>query len=392
MNEAQEKAIKYNSFSIVFMMFLYSLATLPSLYTEIGNIIIGLSVLLIGPNIFLNLKTHGFSHARKAIVFEILLLCILLFELIVYPDFSKAINQNIMYLLSMGTISLFVGVYPCDYNVCYKWGNIFAYICFVTSALFIYMVNFEMLQSMRFGYAMLPASAWFILAFFRERKIHFLILFIASSLLLILFGSRGTIVATAILLALILLKTNGVKWAIVIGIASTFINQFEEITINFLLYLSSVTNARKLKGLISMMQEGIEGNTAGRETLYIHCMEKFEENPWGNGVGWWSEDTVMDGIFPHNVFLQIMTEFGIIGLALFAIALIIIIKRLFKSNISIYFALAYIVSIGMGRLMVSSMFWVRPEFWLILGLFVFKDNRTEDEQLIDYNEKRFSII
>ena len=90
----------------------------------------------------------------------------------------------------------------------------------------------------------------------------------------------------------------------------------------------------------------------------------------------------MGGLYPHNILLEIAVEFGILGILIFSIILVTIIIKLFRLDLFSFFPYAALFSICFGRLMVSSTFWSRPEFWLIVSVFLF--NTPQKQVLTAY--------
>lgn len=68
--------------------------------------------------------------------------------------------------------------------------------------------------------------------------------------------------------------------------------------------------------------------TGGRTTLYKYAIELFNDNPIF-GIGWRKYNELTFGLLsstsgshPHNIYLQLLTELGIIGLILFVVPII----------------------------------------------------------------------
>ena len=74
--------------------------------------------------------------------------------------------------------------------------------------------------------------------------------------------------------------------------------------------------------------------TAGRVWLWSHLVPEFWKSPlWGSGVGStaWSDLVKSGAVFynhPHNLYLRILLDVGILGMALFAVFFIYLFRRL----------------------------------------------------------------
>jgi len=298
------------------------------------------------------------------------LLCILLLESIVYYDYVEPIWNAIISLITMGTIGLFVGSFKIDIKYCLKYGTIIAYICFATSLIFIYKADYELEFSMRFGYAMLPSSLWFLLVYFENKKRINLLLFIISFTSLIIWGSRGTILVVILFSVMYFIKRKKKKFIVFALLTIPLYPILQSFLLNGLLYLSDIFKSQKIAGLIKVVSGELAEASSGRDVLFHRCIELMNENPLGNGVGFWMYDDVMNGLYPHNIILQVGTEFGIIGIIILLMLILRSIIKIASLDSVWYLFAAYIFSITIGRLMVSSMYWERPEFWVYIGFFV----------------------
>lgn len=365
------KRIKYNSFSLVLIFFLYSLTTLPGMFYNQGLLTALLAVVLVFPAILINIVQKSISFDTfKALFVEFFILIVLLIEKEVFYNYAGAINETILYLLSIGTIGLMVGSFEYDENCCYRYGRILAYICFVTSVMALLYKQGSFLYSMRFGYALLPSALWFLYEYIKKKYIVDLVFFGVSLVLLLAWGSRGTILVILLFGILYMLKVQR-RWLLFFLLTGAVLLPFlRDFLFLVLRLIAQYTGAKKIQGFISLFEEDGWSHSSGRDLLYEHCIDIIENNFGGAGVGFWQYDPIMNGLYPHNLFLHVGTEFGIIGIVLVVVILMIAIKKLFYQSSDVFLFYNYIFSIAIGRLMVSSMYWARPEFWVIIGLFI----------------------
>ena len=196
MNISFEKRQRINSFAFVFLIFVYSITTIFSLVANQGIVIILTSVVLLGPILLFNIK-----YLKKSIVyallFEFIILVILLIHKNRYPFNSSTIDEIIMQLLGIGTLSIIIGTLHNNIAYVEKYFGALSILCFFTSFVYLILIRGSFLLSMRFGYAMLPSTVWFLCSYIKKRKIGWLLLFILATVLLITYGSRGTLLCIA---------------------------------------------------------------------------------------------------------------------------------------------------------------------------------------------------
>lgn len=378
-----ETKIKYNSFAFVLVFFLYSLTTLPGNYINQGALTIGLSSLLLLPWVLYNVIKPIYREIYVAIAFELILFIILLIEILIYPRYEKGIFDAILYLLSIGTIGLIIGCFKIDVDTVYKYGSFLAYICAVTSCLFLLTTGEDLMDvSMRFGYALLPSVLWFLMMFFKKKSLIQLLLFFCFLLPLLIWGSRGAILVVLIFLFLTVIKGKKI-FLLVIPFFLVFYSNILDLLSNAMMSLFELTGAEKIMGMISIMTGEGEKAIGGRDNLYMHCINLIKENPMGNGVSFWMYDPEMEGSFPHNVFLHIGCEFGIIGIIFIITIFILALIKTLRSNSDDFLINNYLFSIAIGRLLVSSMYWARPEFWLFISYFLFKSHKKYKSRIIN---------
>jgi O-antigen ligase len=93
------------------------------------------------------------------------------------------------------------------------------------------------------------------------------------------------------------------------------------LSIFILIYFSeAISETLTINRLLALLQPGMEPASATRLRHYEIAIPLWLEKPiLGHGIGSWP---ILNGIgdvrdYPHNVFLEIMVEFGLIGLSLF---------------------------------------------------------------------------
>lgn len=180
-------------------------------------------------------------------------------------------------------------------------------------------------------------------------------------------GTRGTLVSLALsVIILLIIKEKNVKRNIIIlgiGIAAVFIlNYYQEI----LRVLQSVLDSYGIKivaldKMIFLMDLNSADN--GRTLLYEAARKYFYSSPIiGHGVGYFEK---MQGSYVHNIFLEILCEYGVIGMIFAGGFLIFNFAILIRGEISqtkIFGAFLFCISIPM--LLFNNTYWLVPQFWI----------------------------
>ncbi|PWN61865.1 hypothetical protein C1634_011415 [Chryseobacterium viscerum] len=117
-------------------------------------------------------------------------------------------------------------------------------------------------------------------------------------------SARSPILAAFVILFVVLLYINKLKyWIVLISLALLFI-----VTI----YILKQTSVADFEFITRMYDAIFEGNGYGRGYYLAKGWEIFENNiPFGGRI------LFEDGLYPHNIFVEILMSMGIIGIILF---------------------------------------------------------------------------
>lgn len=368
-----ERREKFNSFAFVSVFFLYSLASFPGMFIGTGIAIIILTVLLFLPLVFLNGSFFKDKGTIKALLFEVGVLVLLLFESIYYPEYGEEILKTMLYVSTIGIVGIASSTLHFNIEQCYKYGTILALLGGLSALTLIVIPKEDELfgLSMRFGYALLPSVLWFLLIFLKNRSKWALCLFVITFFPMLIWGSRGTIAVVLMFLFLysILLKRWIILLLLPVLISFIFID-VQSLLWDGIVWLQDLTGSKKLGSYSKIIFDEEEA----RDSIYNYCLYKLNSNFSGYGVGWWEYDPRMGGLYPHNLILHVGTEFGLLGLLFLLILLVKSIMSILSVEINCALLFVYFFSISIGRLLVSSSYWERPEFWFVIGLFLFTRN------------------
>ncbi|WP_187427020.1 O-antigen ligase family protein [Rossellomorea marisflavi] len=182
-------------------------------------------------------------------------------------------------------------------------------------------------------------------------------------------GSRGAVFSLIVyifILTMVKLKNNFLKtiYTILIIIGSYLIlANLEQIIFRTALFLSSYgVDVQWLERSIRQMNSTEVGILSGRTDLYYGAIELIKQAPiLGIGVG--EYDSVY-GIYPHNLILDLLCNFGVIGASVFLFVIICGFYKSFNTNENVKFISLLLFSLSIPQLMFSNSFWLSNTFWM----------------------------
>ena len=105
-----------------------------------------------------------------------------------------------------------------------------------------------------------------------------------------------------------------------------------------------------------------------RTDLWEESIAMFNQKPiMGWGVGWF--EIYSEQPYPHNVFIQILLEYGFVGILLFFLIMVLGIRKLFRCDNfeKKLFSLSVLI-LWICPLFVSLTYWMYMYFWIFFGL------------------------
>lgn len=234
-------------------------------------------------------------------------------------------------------------------------------------------------DDMEAAYRMLPSIMYLIYYASVKKQVICVAIAAALSTVILIFGTRGPIVCMLVYVALLTIylafKSHNIKKILILLIIfaivlSVFI--FDTLFIEVSSALSKVFERIGFSTRIfNFIIEGDIIASKGRESLAKQAVDAIIENPmWGYGI---TGDRAMFGIYPHNMFLEILCQYGIVfGSLLIITMLVITVIALLKSrkdSKQFSFALM-LVSIVFVKLMISSTYTIEPLLFFMMGYFV----------------------
>ncbi|WP_373598215.1 O-antigen ligase family protein [Paraclostridium bifermentans] len=281
---------------------------------------------------------------------------------ILFPMFFMCIPSYI-YISSIKDIKIFERYIRISSNIICIMGTIISIMVF-TGNVFIGP------YSMSLSYYMLFPAIIYISNTIENRKFSDFICFIISLVSIISLGSRGALMCIISFIVLKLIKIRK-KYT------------FKEITFVTIVILSIIPCIISYKNIIIFIRDafyklGIQSRTielilrediylSGRDSIYNELLRELYEKPiLGLGIG---ADRKIESGYAHNIFIEILCNYGsIIGLIIIISLIIIIIRSLIVSNGNDYNVVIFWISVGFIHLLVSGSYLIEIKFWIMLGI------------------------
>lgn len=327
---------------------------------------------------------YGLFRISRSTIF---LFCIPLFLLLIKLPFEYSVIgegsdvglQFLVGFLTIGVAGILFGTVRCSVSYFFKVANKVAWINFLLIGFIpftsLYGESDLSINYMKYGYAILPIV---LVAYTNIIRGHTSIaewgLFLCSLLSMIVFGARGAQLTFVLFFLVSFLFLSRVRfiWKLLISVV-ILIGVF---ALPYLLtQLISILDQYGVSSYpIAKYKELLSGTdfidtSSGRNFLYEYAYLRILEHPLlGNPYNSCYVDTGGDYYYYHNVFLDLLVNYGVfitgVGIALLLYVLWSIFTR---GTLEEKHLIIILFIIPFGRLMVSSSFWLRPEFWLFLS-------------------------
>lgn len=175
-------------------------------------------------------------------------------------------------------------------------------------------------------------AVWFYLTHQRYRYLYLLFLFL-SFLAILLDGGRSTTIAYTLLIAIISIAYRQVRWPLIFTYA-----------LSWFAYLS-VTYAANFASEGSGLRIARE-SSSGRIDLWVNALQCWSQHPI-IGCGFYQLERYPKlSAHPHNLFIQVLTETGLLGFGFLVYIILMIIKRINWQQSQRYFVIAAFLAVG----------------------------------------------
>ena len=352
---------------------------------------------------------HRMFHINRP---TILLFCIPLLSIVAklpfeYDAIGEGGDVGIQFLigfLTIGISGILFGTTRCSASYfCYvankvAWVN-FLLIGFIPFTS-LYGGSDLSINYMKYGYAILPVV---LIAYTNISRGHTSIaqwgLFLCSLLSMIVFGARGAQLTFVLFFLVSFLFLSRVRfiWKLLISVV-ILIGVF---ALPYLLtQLISILDQYGISSYpIAKYKELLSGTdfidtSSGRNFLYEYAFLRILERPLlGNPFNSCYVDTGGDFYYYHNVFLDLLVNYGVFITGVLVVLLVYVLWSIFtRGTLDETYLIAILFVVPLGRLMVSSSFWLRPEFWLFLSYsintFILQQRRRLPLSAIRYSRSR----
>lgn len=132
-------------------------------------------------------------------------------------------------------------------------------------------------------------------------------------------------------------------------------------------FLTTGLPSRAVFLLLRSSAEGVDFLT-GRAQIWSVAMNSIYERPiWGYGIA--GDRVFLYGTYPHNLFLEVLVQFGVIlGLLIITAFIAVVLLGWIKASPTEREFIAVFIGLGLVPLMVSGSFWVSANFWLLIAI------------------------
>lgn len=327
---------------------------------------------------------YGLFHITRSTIF---LFCIPLFLLLVKLPFEYSVIgegsdvglQFLVGFLTIGVAGILFGTVRCSVSYFFNVANKVAWINFLLIGFIpftsLYGASELSINYMKYGYAILPIV---LVAYTNIIRGHTSIaqwgLFLCSLLSMIVFGARGAQFTFVLFFLVSFLFLSRVRfiWKLLISVViliGVFALPYLLTQLISLLDQFGVSSypIAKYKELLSGTD--FIDTSSGRDFLYEYAYLRILEHPLlGNPFNSCYVDTGGDFYYYHNVFLDLLVNYGTIVTGVLILLLVYVVWGVFsRGALDEKYLIAILFVVPFGRLVVSSSFWLRPEFWLFLS-------------------------
>ena len=301
---------------------------------------------------------------------------------LLYSVNEDYINENLWSMLGIAFPMFYLGL-SYNHDICKKDLFWFSLLGVVTmSAYQIYYINSGRIvaqDNMDAAYKVLPSILYLGYWAFERKRPGYWILFILSTVLLFIFGTRGPLLAVAVfitfeIVARLIISKASVKRYILffVIVILIFAVLSTNLIIEFMEFLSQCFEEIGFSTRIFDMF--IEGDIAfdnGRNILKESIIKAIGEKPI-LGYGIFGDRVIIEGSYVHNIILELWCDFGIfIGSALMIALIVLIIKALKCSkDYTVFYFILMLISLVFTKLMLSGSYLTEQYLFFLIGLSV----------------------
>lgn len=312
---------------------------------------------------------------RKIIAALGILLVIFMLNFFLFPETNRELQQNIKVIILRCTPYLLLSISITDFSNVYSAMLKMAYPLFIPAVFLLYLAFNGQIDSDTSYYMTIAYEANLPILIFGikgiEKKSPLIIsIFMALSLVLLLLGCRGAFICIIVTSVIISIQKYGLKILtlplITVALIVIFMDpilDFASTTLDKIGYDSRVIDKIKFGGML---------DSSGREELRNLIMATAQHNqfpPYGlfgdrllalrNGLG---------DIYIHNIFLEFVVDFGLIGAIAVSLLLTwLTFKAYRRAGYKARIVMIVITGCTLVKLFFSNSFLIDPLFYTYIG-------------------------
>lgn len=228
--------------------------------------------------------------------------------------------------------------------------------------------------SLEFGYNLLLYALVFLYCALKEKKFLDWLMVGLCLFMILGGGSRGPLLDVLIFLVLFLLVElkNGRAKYLILSLVAVLGFTFYFLYAPILAFLSgALENVGISSRSIQMLLAGNISNDNGRIIIWRRAIQMIQENPFGYGA-MGSRHVIYEIIHvghPHNLFLEILIDYGVfVGGGLIIAGIVSAIRILTMKHIGEWRGLFLIFLGASSQLLLSGTYWHRAWIWALLSI------------------------
>lgn len=304
------------------------------------------------------------------------------FEYYVPTEEGNVGKRMVVGFLTAGLSGLLIGTIRFNYEEFFRVAYKVAWCTFILIAFIPFTPMYELgedvpINYMRYGYAMLPiVLLTFALICRGQRSFWNLVIFVVSLLMMVVFGARGAFVSFVLFAILVFLFSKEItskKKFLLVLLAILFISILPLLLTKLSSFLEAVNiHSYSIDKYAEVLGgDSLEETSSGRDVLYLKAFDRILDfKLFGYPINTCYVDT-KSFYYYHNIVLDLLVNYGVyITTCLLIFAIAFFFKIFSRCSYDALLITSLFFIIPMGRLMLSSSFWLRADFWFLLSFLI----------------------
>lgn len=285
------------------------------------------------------------------------------------------------YMVSKGMIIVYIFFLPycvIGFRHIRKWELFaqklyhFSGIAIVLSLVMLVLLPYEKyLVYMDFSYALLPAICVSYYEFARNRnsnrlqKVKPLVLFLISTIEILVFGARAPLLFVVLYIALYEISRKDMNLTKKIGVFSAFVAAALLISFSFEFLMREMANNSIFSNsyIVRSYLRGALFESDTRNVIWDNCIMRIKTMGLSIG-GFFGDRSYCGSAYPHNFFLEVLMSWGwIIGIPIIVLFIRMVAKGLIKKGMGREIVLLVLCSVLL-RFLLSGTYLSEGKFWV----------------------------